>query len=259
MLGEKMKVVFFNVDKEDQITSLSDNRKNYEIIWAMMESVRLAMPDADIVQLSDNESAIIENVDEIYRCGPKPKYLMPARMKYQYEYLKHHCPYGENVIFIDPDIIVQHDLSDVFDDNFDVGLTWRDNLGQLSEQMPFNAGVVFCVNKMASKLFFLTAYNMIEHGIENVKQWYGDQLAMIDIVGRENYKNRTSDYIETKDIVFKMFPCASYNYSPVGEEILRVLHPSENCKTFDRLKTKHVLHFKGGLKDHMTSYWEKLY
>jgi len=222
----------------------------------MIESVRKNMPCAEIIQLSDDETHAIANVDHVYRFGSTPDYLMPARMSYQFQFLRRWCRPDEKVIFIDPDIIIQHDISHVFDEYFDIGLTWRANLGKLSDQMPFNAGVVFVRNTEGGWKFWLKASNMLAKAPENLKIWYGDQLAMIELVGRENYKNRTNSIINGIDTVYKMIPCEDYNYSPISDELLRALNVSGECKTLDRLRSKNVLHFKGGLKDYMCQYCE---
>ena len=255
-----MKIAFFWINKPERVTNVSDGLKNKEIVDTMIESVREWMPDAIISQISDHNTKRLKGVDEFISMNGECEYLMPARMLFQWKFLRTFCVEDEHVVFVDPDIVFQHGMEHVFEAEFDIGLTWRDNLGQLSENMPFNAGVVFARNNVGGRRFFEMAYNMLTTAPEQIKKWYGDQLAMYDIFGKARYKYRgESDIIFNtgNEILFKLFPCDEYNYSPQGDEMYRAMNNGENCLTIERLMAKKVVHFKGGLKDSMVEYWKR--
>lgn len=254
-----MKIVFFYVDLPTQVTHVSDGTKNADLVSIMIQSVRKNIPTAKIVQLSDNNTQRIDNVDEYYTFGEFSQYLMPTRLDYQARYLMHRCGIGEHVAFVDPDVIFQDDINPMFDDDFDIGLTWRDNMGQLSESMPFNTGIVLTKNSQQAQQFWDNGSKAILAANEQIKTWYGDQLFIANAIGIANYESRTSDFITNNGINFKVFPCQQYNYSPINDEPMRIIAntSTDDCETMVRLKNKTMLHFKGGLKDIMAEYWNK--
>lgn len=253
-----MKVVFFDILKNNYGAPVGGNKENQKLIKIMIESVRQNINGCVIVQLTDDLTPANCACDLTVRIGEPPEYLMPARMEYQYKYLHDYVEYNEHVIFIDPDVIVQHDLAHIFLDDFDVGVTWKNNFSNAPHNMPFNNGIMFIKNTEKSQEFFQRAWVMVESAPKEIKTWYGDQLAMRDIIGVTNFENRTTDFLENDGIKFKLLPCDKYNYSPKGDELYRAGLNLENCESLTRLQSKQVIHFTGGLKMGMHHYWTVL-
>lgn len=103
-------------------------------------------------------------------------------MEYRLRHLSE-LPWG-HWILLDTDMIVQHDLSVVFQIPFEVAVTQRDgpiwdtNGNDLAKSMPYNGGLVW----WRSGLFWHRCLEWIKDKPDAVKQWYGDQLALAAIV-----------------------------------------------------------------------------
>ena len=113
------------------------------IAQIMVASVRAAMPHARIVQMTDYATKPVTGVDHAIRKRWDGKTLMTYRL----EHLKDFPP--GDAVFLDADVVVQKDLAPLFEDEFDIGLTYRDATDpsllltpQAYETMPFNTGVV---------------------------------------------------------------------------------------------------------------------
>lgn len=191
----------------------------------MVASVKQTMPDCPVWQLTDRDTQEIPGVDKVVRLDlPKlgmakiyeaaivPAGVMLFRMRLLSTLDK------EPTITIDTDCIVQKDLSHVFDDDFDIALTYRDApvidpLGNnVAEHMPFNTGVMFCRNPQVWKdcLFEMQQMDM------DLKTWYGDQLAIKHV--SRSYKT-------------KRLSCDPYNYTPLNKN--------------EDVSDKQVVHYKG--------------
>ena len=183
----------------------------------MVASVRKAMPHARIVQMSDYDTETITGVDEVIRKHWDRKFLMPYRLLH----LKEFPPI--TAIFLDADVVVQKDLSHLFQDEFDIALTYRDETDPslrkspwAYEMMPFNTGVM--LSRPSGCEVWAEAHNICLGMPEDKQEWFGDQLAIKEIAGRTMLK-------------VKRYPCALFNYSP--------------SKWDEDLSEKFVVHYKG--------------
>lgn len=181
----------------------------------MVQSVLNTMPGVEIVQMTDNITPQIKGVSNVVRKRFDGN-LMTFRMA-------HLADLKGNWITLDTDVIVQRDLSHVFNENFDVALTKR--YGKILNHekidivalMPYNTGVMF--SKNAS--FWKGAYKTLLSMPESAHKWWGDQLSVR--VAAESGKFNILE-----------LPCDTYNYSPKEKNDYRA------CA---------VLHFKGNRKD----------
>ena len=125
------------------------------------------------------------------------------------------------VLSLDTDIIVQRDLSRVFDWPFDAALTQRDGPIRtpdgfdLTTIMPFNGGVVFS----RSQKFRQAVYEWCAGSEDG---WYVDQLALAHVA---------------KDFDILKLHCDNFNYTPRS--------PSED------VSMRFAVHYKGPRKDWM--------
>lgn len=181
----------------------------------MIASVLKKMPGVEIVQLTDLVTPQIKGTSSVIR-KQFNGYLMTFRME-------HLSKLNFNWISFDTDIIVNEDLSDVFDHNFDVALTKREGIllderGQdIIAAMPYNTGVMFSKHQG----FWKDAYNTLLKMPESAHKWWGDQLSVRLVADSKKY-----DVLD--------LPCDVYNYSPKSKD------DHKKCK---------VLHFKGERKD----------
>lgn len=183
----------------------------------MVESVLKAMPDVDIVQLTDDATPQIKGVSSVVRKRYNG-YLMTFRMEFLAEL---DYPW----LSLDTDVLVLKDLSFIFDKDFDVALTRRYNSildqegNDLTVIMPYNAGVMFSKNSA----FWKDAARTLQRMPESAHKWYGDQLS-IRLSAEKNVWN-----------VLEL-ACDEYNYTP---------------NSASERKDVYVMHFKGKRKDWM--------
>lgn len=197
----------------------------------MVASVRAAMPGASIVQMTDFATKKVLGVGEVIRKEWDRRLLMPYRLLH----LKEFPP--ANAVFLDADVVVQKDLRPLFQDEFDIGLTYRDETDPslrkspaAYQMMPFNAGVM--LSRPSGREFWTEAHRVCLAMPEDRQQWFGDQLAIKEVAARTTLK-------------VKQYPCALFNYSPSrwGED----------------LSDKFVIHYKGdNRKIWMLEQWRHL-
>lgn|ERR1700690_2363024 len=153
--------------------------------WAslMVKSVRECM-DCSIIQLSDLSTEKVPFVDEVVRLPMKVP-LMSFRIKHLSL-----CPYTE-WLCLDTDIIMKRPVTDVWKQDFDVGLTRRKHdhpvylQGKdISKEMPFNTGVMFS----RTPSFWAECYEWIRRQTDEVQNWWGDQMAVTHIGLMAKYK-----------------------------------------------------------------------
>jgi lipopolysaccharide biosynthesis glycosyltransferase len=197
----------------------------------MVASVRAAMPAARIVQMTDLDTGKVTGVDDVIRKPWDRKFLMPYRLLHLKDFP------AANVIFLDADVVVQKDLRPLFLDEFDVGLTYRDETDpslrkspQAYQMMPFNTGVM--LSRPSGRQFWLEAHQACIAMTEDRQSWFGDQLAIKEVAARTALK-------------VKQYPCALYNYSP--------------ARWNEDLSEKFVIHYKGeNRKIWMLEQWKHL-
>lgn len=183
----------------------------------MVESVLNAVKGANVIQLTDEHTPIIKGVNSVVRKRFNGQ-IMLFRMQ-------HLADLRGEWITLDTDMIIKKDLSSVFDNDFDVALTRRygsifDKNGvDIVKLMPYNNGVMFSRNHE----FWREALHSINFMDDELKKWWGDQVAVKEIAESGRYNVLELD-------------CAEYNYTP---------------KDADERKDVYVYHFKGQRKEWM--------
>jgi lipopolysaccharide biosynthesis glycosyltransferase len=197
----------------------------------MVASVHATMPDARIVQMTDFETKKVIGVDEMIRKHWDQRLLMPYRLLHLKEFP------AVNAIFLDADVVVQRDLRRLFQDEFDIALTYRDETDPslrksplAYQMMPFNAGVMLA--RSSGRDFWAEAHRVCLDMPEDRQYWFGDQLAIKEVAARTTLK-------------VKQYPCALFNYSP--------------SRWDEDLSDKYVIHYKGNnRKIWMQDQWRHL-
>jgi len=185
----------------------------------MLASVRRAMPEARIVQLTDETTAPMAQVDEVVRKPYDGTHLMTFRLRHMADLQP------RNTLFLDTDVVVQHDLAFLFGQEFDVALTRR--TGSIPDPngvdgaalMPYNTGVM--LSKASGWDFWRQSCEYCESLHEQHRRWWGDQFAVREIAARSTFR--------VLDI-----PCDIYNYSPTFEN--------------EDVSARFVVHYKGRRK-----------
>lgn len=183
---------------------------------AMVESIRQTNPGAVIYQLTDFDTPCVAPVDVILRS----KMNVPM-MSFKLSMVQQ---LPEPMIIIDTDMIVQNDLSHIFNSDFDVALTkryrdvaFRESGKSINDLMPYNAGIMFSKNRD----FWKDCHEACLRMSPEQQKWWGEQLALAEVVKTGKYK------------VLEL-PGETYNYSPDSPE--------------DDTSDKACIHYKGERK-----------
>jgi hypothetical protein len=141
--------------------------------------------------------------------------------------------------------MVNRPLEELFDLDFDVGLTYRDVPGL----MPVNEGVMLLsVRRQASVRQFLrrrlAAYDstaadaIITAYYGDVKRWRGGQLSL-NAVTYGMMPHSPYRIHECDGAAVRMLPCDTFNFS-TGE--------GESAASLEHLQDRYIIHFKGARK-----------
>lgn len=171
-----------------------------------------------ITFLTDEETPVPDGVDHVVRIPWDGKELMVYRLKHLAEFPRDAC-------FVDTDVVFRKDVRAVMDREFSVALTRRrevildPNGVNLTERMPFNAGVMFSKDRE----FWQRAYQASAMLNPAAKDWYGDQLAIAHVA---------TGYPGLLEL-----ECSEFNHSPNSR--------------FEDLTGRAIVHYKGRRKDWM--------
>jgi hypothetical protein len=147
-------------------------------------------------------------------------------------------------VFLDSDAFLLRPIHTLFLNEFDVGLTHRDIVGQ----MPINEGVIFAntLDRNAVRSMFrsyLATYLAIEASEDitaiytNVRRWRGGQLSINAVGGRGQVYSSTLAP-DKNGVRVAYLPCSTYNLSEINEQSVDLRLP-QRCA---------VLHLKGPRK-----------
>lgn len=180
----------------------------------MVASVRRQMPGSTIVQWTDEQTLEVAGID---RCERK---AWDGQAPMHHKMMRLATTEGE-ILALDTDVLVNADLRPVFSFPFDVALTWREGPifdpqgNDLTKIMPFNCGVMWS----RSRQYWATCLRWCE--INELKDWYSDQLAVANIRGFN---------------VLKLH-CDNFNYTPKSAD--------------EDTSGRWAVHYKGNRKDWM--------
>lgn len=146
---------------------------------------------------------------------------------------------GDEVVFLDNDALMAKPLPELGD--YDLCVTWRDNMGAVSMLMPYNYGVVMCKRSFDTIAAWLWMCDHITHQTPKNQNWYGNQVALRELVGGIGREYTDHGYFKLRT---KFLPCEQYNWTPedVDEDIT----------------DKYVIHCKGNRKDLLEHYYQRI-
>lgn len=201
----------------------------------MFESLKLVYDDCRYVLISDFSTHFeeIEGVELIrYDVDPdKPAYM---RLTAQIEFLKNNP--ATHVVFLDYDMLVQHDLSPLFEKDFDIGFSYRLMYNGIYCPCPINGGLILAHQKHidTAAAFLESVKDTYDKNYPNNKEWGGFQGAVADVVGDENIFYKKSDIITINDSRILLLPVEEYNYTIAKKD-----------QIVEYMPDKKILHFKG--------------
>ena len=120
------KVAVFFVEKENSPNTVPGDPSGIEQLEMLYRSCVLFNPDAELVILTSPDTDLsrlsvhYERFDRMVDCNS----LMFERTRLQSEYITH-SNLEMPIAFLDSDMLVTRDLSEVYLEDFDVGLTYR--------------------------------------------------------------------------------------------------------------------------------------
>lgn len=155
-----------------------------------------------------------------------------------------HTPIGERVLFLDADTIClkQFPWTDA-----DMHVTYRTEVNGdplMAKQQPYNYGVLGVnVTPAVIEAFYWLRARILRMSPDR-QAWYGNQLALADLLGQPNggQNRRVRWTFEDHGSVLSVceLPCSEWNYSPDSAD--------------EDVSGKGILHFKGGRKDLIEAY-----
>lgn len=223
----------------------SDNFYNYQnTLKLMFSSVSKFHHDFNRVIMTDltTDFSFLPSDIHIQRYAIDSREIMLSRLASQLSFLKSH-DFSSDIIFLDSDILINHNLESFFTEDFDIALTIR-----LEQEMPINGGIIYISknSKESANIFFDKLHYSYTNNYKKNYQWWGDQYALADAIGWKKGEQLEPGLIEVDGIKILLIPCDIYNFSPDYDSELDV------CE----FKDKKVLHFKGPRKKYMNAYWQ---
>lgn len=142
-----------------------------------------------------------------------------------------------NIVWIDDDAVVINRFDEIFDSEFDVGVTLRSKYDERKQGIsPLNSGVVFFNTSPKKTRTFVTTWLDVIDRIELTK--HREQTALSILVSEEHpqvydeYYSTANKTVDGTNITIRTFPCRLYNYAAFTGGI----DPEANK----------ILHFRGG-------------
>ena len=220
-------------------------RSQYHILIDLMfRSAKLFHPKCRRAVLSDEQSEFdyLDSSIQVFRNQLEPDApMMFNRLASQINYIKQYGA-STNIVTLDSDILVNADVESLFEEDFDIGLTYR-----LRDDMPINWGVMFISCRRPEKVvtFLEKVLATYRKRYFTSEDFWRDQYALMDVIGRERFSRRKTDWLNIEGVKIKLLPCETYNHSPENE-----------AQEFNQPLTKEkIIHFKGNRKRFVEDYW----
>lgn len=154
-----------------------------------ISSVRQAMPHAEIWHLTDEKGPVVDGVDKTLR--------VPVEGAFCYRRCYLQSLVEGDTLFIDTDVEVKEDVSNVFDDDFDVGVT--KDMCPGTKGIVYNSGVTFSRSpRFWSEL--------------------GERLKDFEFPDWHVSEREFSTYANECSMKVKVLPGEEYNYVPSSED-----------------------------------------
>lgn len=220
-----------------------------QYLTVLFRSARKFNPDCDCVLITDEETQPDLPSDvTIVRYPIDKRRMMYEKMRVQIEFLKSYAK-DQHVILLDNDMIVQGNLSSIFESNFDMGLTYNIHPSGKLYSLPFCNGVlIFPQKKKDRGIEFLDEVKGIyakEFGTSEKLMWEGEEHALKKRIGVQSIQKTDTQVIEVGSYRILLLDSEIYNYTSKDTFKMSRYQPD-----------KKILHFKHLRKQDMVTYWE---
>lgn len=170
---------------------------------------------------------------------------MVTNVMCQTEWMLERGKCDDMTVFLDNDIIMRNDLYELDDPcgkDPDMCVTWRDNVGQLSDTQPYNYGVLIVKHTTAAIRAMMWLEQRVLQLHPKHQEWYGNQMALRELVG-PLAKDVVTRQFGTFEIDVEQLPCHKWNWTP----------PDDKLK--QNAKDKVFVHLKGNRKEAFDYYY----
>lgn len=212
-----------------------------DLVQKSQETVRKHHPSAAFTVYTDKDYGLEgQVVIDYYHDYP----FMLMNVMCQTHWLLTHPTDGTQVAFIDADVFLRKPL-EVEHGDWDITVTWRDNMGDVSMLMPYNYGVVVAHRTPQTVLAWAWMCNRITQLSDKNQNWYGNQVALRELCGpvSDGIASRDHGYFNVR---VNFLPCETYNFTP----------PDDN--PYEISDEVVALHFKGDRKDLAEHYYREI-
>ena len=236
-----MDVTSQTMDAIHQTTSTITVSEPHQYIRTMFGSARHFHPDCGQVILGDRHTRFPPHPDTaIVRYDLDAKNPMMSRSSAWLQYMR---GAADHTIFLDSDILINGDLSHIFERDFAIALTYR-----VDKKWPINAGINFAHGQRLGEAarFYERWLQLFERGHHGRSVWGGDQDVLRELFGDLDFAREDCFAHDQDGIKILFIPCSVYNFSTSYEHEMDGHYPD-----------KKVLHFKGRRKPHLFPYWRR--
>jgi hypothetical protein len=212
---------------------------------AYAENCALSM---DTVLKADPGAYLIAYTDKLYPNLGENQKVIQGYHDHPFMLMNVLCQFAHLVVlledhdvwFLDSDVLM-HKKPDLPDS--DITVTWRNDMGEVSDRMPYNYGVIGARKTVGSVAAWAWMANHISRQGKKEQKWYGNQVALRELVGGVSDKPVIASH-PWFDVTVDFLPCETYNYTPkdIGEDI----------------DNKVMLHLKGNRKDQIKHYYDRI-
>ena len=153
----------------------------------MIASARAAMPDEQIVLLTDDTTPMFKGIDKVLRVE-RTMPLMVWRLKCHQ--VGHTL--GDEILFVEPDVRFNAGVMEVFSNAFDIAITTRERAVTLENERrntPYTLGMTFS----RSAEFWRSAKIYCQTLPVEEQGWFGDMLSIAAIIDEGQFNVRQLD------------------------------------------------------------------
>ena len=153
----------------------------------MIASASAAMPDEQIVLLTDDTTPVFKGIDKVLRVE-RTMPLMVWRLKCHQ--VAHSL--GEEILFVEPDVRFNEGVMEVFSNHFDIAITTRESAVTLENERrntPFTLGMTFS----RSAEFWRQAKLHCQTLPEAEQGWFGDMLSIAAVIESSQFNVQKLD------------------------------------------------------------------
>ncbi|MGA8164157.1 MAG: hypothetical protein WB791_03915 [Waddliaceae bacterium] len=213
-----------------------------EYIDLLFQSTRLCHPDCKCVVLTDRSTSLsLSETIEMHRYDldrDKPAYM---RLLAQRQYLEEAEP-SFHILFLDYDMLVQSNLEDITQKEFDVALTHELAYNRINGSFI----MIHAERLEKGKHYFDHIKRQFHAQFSRYQAWGGVEAAMNAFLQAEKAAIGGKEIHEVEGIRLMILPCEVYNYPYIQPGVLDF--PGY-------FPDKKILHFRGARKEGMFAYW----